>query len=303
MDFPNVSEIADALKGMVTGDSDDATTDAETQVDVTTDAPAETVTSTTTAQEPEKPVETSTTEPLHATVAKVITEKGARAFISELPEEIRKQLGPELNKEWYTKLNERDAENRRLAAQTAAIPDLIKQVVADQFDAIRMESMSPEDKKAFQEQRELARLREATKAKDEEPSPEEVARRVASHPATAEFWRIVKEAGLPQESVTAIWREGYSEPTPEAAIAKFRDLAAQHKAKLTPAATKPEDLEALVNKKVAEALEAAVDKKLKAMGALRADTGKPAGTAGGKQSTSWDVVRKEAEQAFRESAR
>src|SRR4051812_29982167 len=148
MDFPNVSEIADAIKGMVSGDSNDAT-EAATDVVEATDAPAETPATPTTAQEPEKPVEASAPEPLHATVAKLVQEKGARAFLADLPDEVRKQLGPELNKEWYTALNKRDAENVRLSAKVDSIPGLISQVVADQFDAIRMESMSPEDKKAF----------------------------------------------------------------------------------------------------------------------------------------------------------
>lgn len=276
MAFPSVSDIAESIKGIVSGPSDDSTTETEAPAEVTNDEPKATEPTTTIVQEPETaPVETSP-EPLSASVAKVISEKGARAFISELPEEIRKQLGPELNKEWYTRLNERDAENRRLAQQVGQIPALISKVVADQFDAIRLESMSEEDKKVYLEKKELAELR--SKAQEKEPAltEQDRAAMVAQHPATAEFWRVVQDAGLPASPddprVAAIWRAAYHETTPEAAVAKFRALASAHKTQ-----AKPKD-ETVTKAQLAELVEAEVQKRLK--GTLKADTGRPGSSAG-----------------------
>lgn len=303
MAFPSISDVTDAVKAIVSGPSNEATTEPTEAPTAPTEEASATATTT---QEPETPAatETSTPEPLSATVSKVISEKGARAFISELPEDVRKQLGPELNKEWYTKLNERDATNRQLAAQVAAIPSLISKVVADQFDAIRMESMSDEDKKAYLERKELAELRASKTQEQEKPSEQELAAMVAQHPVTAEFWRVVQDAGLPASPddprVAAIWREAYHETTPEAAVAKFRSLAAAHKAQ--PKAPAQTDIEAIVAKQVAERLEAAVQQRLK--GTLKADTGKPGGAiATGNRPKTYEEARAGAVEMLRAAER
>jgi hypothetical protein len=279
MAFPSISSVTDAVKAMVAGGTPEATTETETEEVTTPTTPAEpAATTTTTTQEPEKPAETISPEPVATTISKLVTEKGAAAFLADLPKEVKEQLGPELNKEWYRKLNERDAENRRLSAQMAEIPGLISKVVADQFDVLRMESMSEDEKKAYLERKELAALREQKDKKAEALTPQEEAAMVAAHPATQEFWRIVTEAGLPatpnDPRVASIWREAFHEKTPAEAVAKMRTLAATHKAK-PEAKPQPEDIEAIVQKRVAESLEAALDKKLKGMGLLKSDTGKP----------------------------
>lgn len=305
MEFPPISEVADAIKGMFGQDSAEATTD-----EVSTDAPVETTEEPTIAQEPETQApESSQPETTHATVARLVQEKGARAFLADLPEDVRKQLGPELNKEWYTRLNERDNENKRLSAQVSQIPDLISKVVADQFDAIRMESMSEEDKKGYLERKELDRLRAAEKTKENPVllTSEQMRDVFAGTPLAPTFWQTVKDVGLPVDpsnpEVVAFFNEVLREfprtTSAEHGTQVIKQLATKYR-KQAPAPA--QDIEALVAKKVAEALEAAVDKKLKSMGALRADTGK-ASSVPGKAPTSWDQARKESEEELRKAFR
>jgi hypothetical protein len=304
MDFPNVSEVAEAIKGAFAAPSSEATTEAPAQEAQAEATPTEAGEATAPASAPStEPAAASVTESASTTAAKFISEKGARAFIAELPEEVKEQLGPELNKAWYKRLNERDAQFRALEAKQAAEAEATRAYLDKRLEELVTSGMSAEDKKAYLDNKELERLRaKESKAKETpaELTEQEVQAMLAQHPVTAEFWKAVADAGLPRSvddpRVAAIWQQAYHEPTPQAAVAKIRSLAAAHK-------PQPKESAPDIDKLVAERLEAALDKKLKSMGLLKSDTGKPGVGGSEKPSTSWEAARKSAEQAMRESQR
>lgn len=299
MPWPLISDITASVKGMIAGD-EPATTASDIAADATT---PDTEPQIGTDAEP-KTVEPTTPEPVTAPtadIAALIKEKGAAAFLADLPEEVKETLGPELNKAWYKRLNERDSTAKALEAKIEALPALFQQQLDERFDALITQGMSDEDKQAFTERKELEKFR-AEKGK--KPEPVDTQRLVAEHPTTAEFWRIVTEAGLPRstddERVRKVWQEAWNATSPEEAVATMRTAVAR----LTKPETKPVDQSAEIVRLAGEMAEKALDAKLRSMGLLSADTGKP-GTGGisGKNDNSFDGARKAMEQALKEAIR
>lgn len=319
MAFPSLADITESIKGMVSGDdsdSTDATTEAvKTAVEAATGEPAAPTTTTTTAQEPETPPASTSTEPLSATVAKTVNEKGVAAFLAELPDDVKEKLGPELNKSWYRKLSERDQRIETLNAQVASIPStvqsIVQRVVAEQFDAIRMEGMSPEDRKAFEDKRDLEALR-SQKAKQAEPellSPTQMRDVFAKTPLAGAFWETVDEVGLPRDPANAevaaffndVLREFPNTTSAEHGVQVIKSFANKYR-KQAPAAAKPDDLEALITKKATEIAQRMFDEKLKST--LRPDSGRPGASAGvTSQPKNYDQARREAAEMLRAAER
>lgn len=322
MAWPSLSSITEGVKSAIAGDAQasEPATEAAPVAAATPAAPAEAKTTepaavasdSPTSTEPAKTTEPAATtepsEPLPAALSKFIAEKGVKAFLALLPDEAKEQIGPEVNKKWYTRVNQADAENRALREQLAALPAVIQQQLDERFDALLTAGMSDEDKKAFTERKELERLRAQDKAIREQPAPlsrEQQQALVANHPTTAAFWQIVSEAGLPQSTddprVRAVWQEAFNAPTPEAALATMRAAAAKHTKKADDPKPAPVDADA-VKKLAVEMAEQMVTERFKKAGLLAADTGKPGGSGGvSDKPKTYAEARKATEQYLREN--
>lgn len=302
MEFPIISDIA----AMLRGESSDAPAESTSETPVT-EVTAETTTTDSTEVTPAgapstetPPVTTSTPEA--PTLAGLLKTKGAAALIAELPEDLRDQLGPELNKVWYKRLNQRDAEIRRLEAAQAQSAEAIQSHIDKRLDEILTSGMTEEDRKAYVDRKELEKRREQ-EAKVKTPENPFENPQVQQHLAAG--WSVVKEAGLPIDAtdprVKTVWAEGWNAPDPETGLSAMRAAAKRvtTPAPVTPKADPVVDIDKLVN----ERLEVAMDKKLRSMGILKSDTGKPGSGGTSKPNNSWDVARQEAEQEFRDAGR
>jgi hypothetical protein len=302
MPFPIISDIAAMLKGESSdapAESIDTTTVEEVAAETTTaETIEETPASAPSAESP--PVSTGTPEA--PTVAGLLSTKGAAALIAELPEDLRDQLGSELNKTWYKRLNQRDTEIRRLEAAQAASAESIQSHIDKRLDEILTSGMTEDDRKAYVDRRELEKRREQdAKAQTTQKNPLDDPQ-VQQHLASG--WAVVKEAGLPIDAndprVKTVWAEGWNHPDPEGGLSAMRAAA---KRVTTPTTSAPAAPSVDIDKLVSERLEAAMDKKLRAMGILKSDSGKPGSASPTKPNSSWDTARLESEQAFRDAGR
>lgn len=306
MPWPTVSEVAESVEAGLSseGDSTPEANDVDTSAaeDATT-VPTEEPAATTQDAEDTTTTEAKTESPSDL-IARLITEKGAAAFVAELPEDVREKIGPEVNKSWYTKLNQRDQEIRSLRTEMAAQTEAVREVVERKFDELLTSGMSEDDRRVFFEKKELERLR-AESAKPKAPSSEDVQRAVTGSPVFREFWKTVSEAGLPSDPndqrVQAIWQAGYYDADPATAITKMRNAAGQFVKKPEP--KKEEDLTALIEKKASEIAERKLEERLKKSGLLSVDSGRPG--AGGPTKTNpndREALRRDVERMLRESA-
>lgn len=282
MAFPSIGEITALVKDMVSGPSEEATPEVEATAET-----QETPTEETAAVVPATGQESPTTPQTSATEVdpvKAISEKGAKAFIADLPPELIDQLGSELNKKWYARLNERDTKAARLEAQVASLPNLIAAAIDDRFDAIRLEAMPEDERKSFLERKELARLK-AKEEQDKKPRNPLEDPQVVSHIESG--WRVLEEAGLPKDPndprVKEAWAAGWNATDPATGLAAMSAAAKR----VTAPAPKPEPT--FTKSQLAELVEAEVQKRLK--GTLKADTGKPGGSVTSSRPKNYDEAR------------
>lgn len=300
MDFPIISDIA----AMLRGESSDApaestSTDAVEATDAATTTTESTEATPAGAPQTETPP-VATTTPEAPTVAGLLSTKGAAALIAELPDDLRDQLGSELNKTWYKRLNQRDAEIRRLEAAQAQSAEAIQSHIDKRLDEILTSGMTEEDRKAYVDRKELEKRREAEAKVKTAANPLEDPQ-VQQHLAAG--WSVVKDAGLPIDAsdsrVKAVWAEGWNAPDPESGLSAMRAAAKRVTTPVAPKADPVVDIDKLVN----ERLEVAMDKKLRAMGILKSDTGKPGSGGTSKPNNSWDAARQGAEEMLRDAGR
>ncbi|MCR4339259.1 MAG: hypothetical protein NUW01_05145 [Gemmatimonadaceae bacterium] len=300
MAFPSISDVTEAVKATF-GASEQPTAEPEVPTTASEEQPDEVTT--TQDEEPAAPVETS---PDPTAIAQFI-DKDAKSFFESLPDATKEALRPVVNRKYYDTENAKTRELNILRAQVADIPTLVQKVVADQFDVIRMEAMSEDERKAFVEKKEVAALR--AKAKEAEPkllSPIELRDVFAQTPLAPAFWEAVKEAGLPEDpnnpEVNAFFNDVLREfprtTSADHGIQVIRDFSQKYRKAKQP---KESDVEALIAKQVAERVEAEVQKRLK--GTLKADTGRPGASAGTTQPKTYAEARKGAEELLRAEQR
>ena len=305
MAWPSISTITEGIKDFVSGEVETPSTDAaavEAQPETTTADPKPEETAPTSENADDAP-KTDAPAP-SPNVADYIKSKGVKSFLDELPEDVRKEIGPAVNREWYTKLNQRDAENKQLRAQVEAFPAVVADIVQNKLDELRKESMTEEERTAFDEKKELARLKAEKDKPKQDPykAAEDINAQVAQTPFAAEFWKTAQEYGFDPDSdaetLTDIWYRALSftqrDPDVTTAIDKMKRVVASHPLAKKPAKaeTKPDDTAKLI----AEAVAKGIDAELKRRGILKADTGKPSSGSGTTKPKTYEDARKAAEE-------
>lgn len=248
------------------------------------------------------PTETPKVDPAGVvdTLKAVISEKGARAFIEGLPEELVDKFQEELYRNLHRKLsartNERDQERR----EREALRQGLEKTIETKFDELLTHGMTDDAKKKYFDEKRLRRLDMAEREQQKGPPPEvlEVARQ-----RLGTAWRIITEAGLPadpnDERVRSLdWAT--DETDFDLAMARLEASArkAARKQSATPAtsaspAASPD--EEAVKKMAREMAQTIVQEELKKAGVLSVDSGRPGAGAGGAASPkTWDEARKAA---------
>lgn len=218
---------------------------------------------------------------------KAIEKRDTRALIAALPDDMREAFGRELYRGMQKTLDERDKFwEKRVAAKVNGLRTDFER----ELEEIMTNGLDEETAKTVKDQRKLKRLE-----RDDSQRRQEAQLREAVDNAVTEWWSIaVSEGGLPSDPddpvVRELWERSFRQPTFEKALDTLRaDIRAMRSdGRLAKArsgrARKPadqrrsaDDIEALAK----ERAEKLVDKRLRELGILTADKGKPGGSAGG----------------------